>query len=177
MLLIHNISIMMWILYIDRQQYWKWTLNAGATAHVTRTVFENSHKWQTWQSLPILSFMWGALIVDCFTVTLRLLLLHCICCLKLYMTLLRWLFFLCVCVCVCVCVGGGGGGGGHSSAVYLVFGAVYWSRPPRVLRRLTALLFSHLVISSRYELKQFIRVTNTCGSVIVQLLTYKYNIK
>ena len=46
-------------------------------------------------------------------------------------------------VCVCVCVGGGGGGGGgggHSSPVYLVFGVVYRSRPPRVLRRFTALL-------------------------------------
>ena len=46
-------------------------------------------------------------------------------------------FFFCVCVC-----GGGGGGGGHSSPVYLIFGAVYCSRPPRVLRRLTALLFT-----------------------------------
>ena len=36
---------------------------------------------------------------------------------------------------------GGGGGGGGGTPVYLVFGVVYWSRPPRVLRRFTALLF------------------------------------
>ena len=44
--------------------------------------------------------------------------------------------------CVCVCVWGGGGGGALISGVFsLVFGVVYWSRPPRVLRRFTALLF------------------------------------
>ena len=55
-------------------------------------------------------------------------------CLKLYMTSQRWrvfffffFFFF--------------GGGGHSSPVYLVFGVVYRSRLPRVLRRFTALLF------------------------------------
>ena len=37
--------------------------------------------------------------------------------------------------------GGGGGGGALISSVFsLVFGVVYWSRPPRVLRRFTALL-------------------------------------
>ena len=35
---------------------------------------------------------------------------------------------------------GGGGGALMSSPVYLVFGVVYWSRPPRVLRRFTAFL-------------------------------------
>ena len=40
MLAIQNISIMMWILYIDRKQYWKWTINSGANAHDKRTVSE-----------------------------------------------------------------------------------------------------------------------------------------
>ena len=51
MLSIHNISIMMWILYIDKQQYWKCdqTINSGINAHGKRTVSETGHKWQTWQ--------------------------------------------------------------------------------------------------------------------------------
>ena len=63
-------------------------------------------------------------------------------CLKLYMTSQRWRVF-CVFFLVFVFVGGGeGGGGGLISSVFsLVFGFVYWSRPPRVLRRFTALLF------------------------------------
>ena len=58
-------------------------------------------------------------------------------CLKLYMTSQRWrvfffffFFFF------------GGGGALISSVFSLVFGVVYWSRPPRVLRRFTALLLS-----------------------------------
>ena len=42
MLLIHYVSIMMWIFYIDGQQYWKcdWTMNVGANlnAHGKQTV-------------------------------------------------------------------------------------------------------------------------------------------
>ena len=49
MLSIHNISIIMWILYIDKQQYWKcdWTINSGENAHGKRTVSVNGPKWQT----------------------------------------------------------------------------------------------------------------------------------
>ena len=89
-------------------------------------------------------------------------------CLKLYMTSQRWRGFLLLFFGgwgwwgvggwwgggggwgglgwgVGVGVGGGGGGWGGggaliSSVFSLVFGVVYWSRPPRVLRRFTALL-------------------------------------
>ena len=58
MLSIHYVSIMMWIFFIDWQQYWKcdWTMNIGANrnAHGKRTgaheqYQQNSRKWKTWQ--------------------------------------------------------------------------------------------------------------------------------
>ena len=132
MLAIRNISIMMWILYIDRKQYWKWTINSGANAHVKQTVSENSDRLDSWASSDIGEEMsqfsshspYSVSGVSCFTVW-QFLLLH------VFVVFETWhrndedL----------------GGGGGHSSPVYLVFGVVYWSRPPRVLRRFTALLF------------------------------------
>ena len=58
MLLIHYVSVMMWIFCMDWQQYWKygWILNIGANAHGKRTVStkQPQRKWQTWQS----SFQW-----------------------------------------------------------------------------------------------------------------------
>ena len=152
MLAIHNISIMMWILYIDRKQYWKWTINSGANAHDKRTVSENSDKLDSWASSDIgeemgqfsshspYSVGWvdrrlfhsdSATVSQCDN----------FCCymyLKLYMTSQRWrgfffffFFFF---------WGGGGGGSLISSVFSLIFGVVYWSRQPRVLRRFTALL-------------------------------------
>ena len=53
MLAKHNISIIMWILYIDRKQYWKWTTNSGANAHVKGTVSENSDRLDSWASSDI----------------------------------------------------------------------------------------------------------------------------
>ena len=58
MLLIHYISIMMQIFYIDWQQHWECvrTMNIGANAHGEQTVStkpENSHKWQTWPPLTV----------------------------------------------------------------------------------------------------------------------------
>ena len=58
MLLIHYVSVMMWIFCMDWQQYWKygWILNIGANAHGKRTVStkQPQRKWQTWQS----GFQW-----------------------------------------------------------------------------------------------------------------------
>ena len=57
MLSTHYVSIMMWIFYIDRQQYWKcdWTINIGATwnAHGKRTALTKqptSERLDIWAS-------------------------------------------------------------------------------------------------------------------------------
>ena len=63
-------------------------------------------------------------------------------CLKLYMTSQWWRGFFLFFFLFFFFWGGGGGGGALISGVFsLVFGVVYWSRPTRVLRRFTALLF------------------------------------
>ena len=151
MLAIHNISIMMWIVYIDRKQYWKWTINSGANAHVKRTVSENSDRLDNWASSEIGEEMrhfqvtrhtqlvgWidhrlfhsdSATVSQCDNFCCYMYLL----CLELYMTSQRWRVFVCLVVFFFW-------GGGDSSPVYLVFGVVYWSRPPRVLQRFRALL-------------------------------------
>ena len=67
-------------------------------------------------------------------------------CLKLYMTSQRWrgFFFF-----FGFFFGGGGRGALISSVFSLVFGVVYWSRPPRVLRRFTALLLDIMSHNAR----------------------------
>ena len=151
MLAIHNISIMMWILYIDRKQYWKWTINSGANAHDKRTVSENSDRLDSWASSYIgeemsqfsshspYSVSDSATVSQCDNFCCYMYLL----CLKLYMTSQRWrvffLFFL-LFFWWWWWWGGGGGGALISSVFSLVFGVVYWSRPPRVLQRFTVLL-------------------------------------
>ena len=75
-------------------------------------------------------------------------------CLKLYMTSQRWrvfwfffffFFFL-------------GGGALISSVFSLVFGVVYWSRPPRVLRRFTALLLLHVITHNCSEMHRIVGI-------------------
>ena len=165
MLAIHNISIMMWILYIDRKQNWKWTINSGTNAHDKRTVSENSDRLDSWASSDIgeemsqfsshlpYSVGWddrrlfhndSATVSQCDNFCCYMYLL----CLKLYMISQRWrvFFFFFFFFSFFFCGGGGGGGGALISSVFsLVFGVVYWSRPPRVLRRFTALLSALLL--------------------------------
>ena len=92
---IHNISIMMWIFYIDWQQHWECdrTMNMGANAHGKRTVSTKQPQVTNLISISPLTVglpMTSERYWDCFQVTR---LFHsatifscyiCICCLKLH---------------------------------------------------------------------------------------------
>ena len=185
----------MWIFYIDKQQYWKcvWITNICVNAHSKWTVSTNpsdtydnlelpetsERSWASFQVTPHTQFCVGWLeievVVDCFTVRLfhsvTILAAACICCLKLYMTLLRWRVFG---------VGWGGGlpwfgcGWGHSASapVHLLFGDVYWTRQSRVFRHLKSLLLRYLIGTigvvndiGKSNLQIFLKF---CSSVCVQ---------
>ena len=81
----HYVSLMMWIFYINWQQYWKcdWTMNIGVNQNaqndkMTKEQYkQNRHKWQTWQlGFQTLERYWTKLITGMERV------------------------FFCVCVCV-----------------------------------------------------------------------------
>ena len=157
MLLIHYVSVMMCIFYIDWQQYWKcdWTMNIGANAHGKWTVSTKlpQHNWrQTWQSgfqwhrrgLHWASFQVNRLFHSATIFWMLHVLLHVFCYLKVTRLITRMdKEFLCVCgsgkgVRVGgVVVGMGGwvwvGGGAPSFNVFRC--CILISRLPRVFRR------------------------------------------
>ena len=143
MLSINYVSVMMWIFYIDWQQYWKcyWILNIGANAHGKRTVStkQPQHKWQTWQS----GFQWhrrDLRIEHVLVLVTRL--FQCATFLTgrpffMLRVFVFWNFTFLGCVwggyATCICFLklhffflGGGGGGGHKALMCLLFGNVYW---------------------------------------------------
>ena len=136
MLSIHYVSIMMWIFYIDWQQYWKCdlTMNIGANrnAHGKRTHKEyqqNSHRWQTWQlGFQTLERYWASfqvtrLVHSATNFSTRLI------------SKMKSFFIFLVCVCVWGWGGGGGGGGVLSSNAFTIWCFIPISRPLRVFRR------------------------------------------
>ena len=112
---------MMWIFFIDWQQYWKcdWTMNIGANrnAHGKRTVSTKQpqvKKWKTWQlGFQTLERYWAS-----FQVT------------RLFHSAItrtkRFFFFF---------FEGGGGVCVLSSNAFTIWCCILISRPPRVIRR------------------------------------------
>ena len=129
---------MIWIFYIDWQQYCKCdsTMNIGAPECTWQTNSINktttSERLDSWASR-----LWRG-------IELVFKSLHCFTLRPFFstrpITRMKSFSFLCVCVCVCVCGGGGGGGGGGgcrvvSSNAFTTWFCILISRPPRVMRR------------------------------------------
>ena len=76
MLSIHYISVMMWIFYIDRQQYWKcdWNVNIGTNAHHGKRTVSTKQPRVTDLTVGFQWYQRGIEVVckslDCFTVWL-----------------------------------------------------------------------------------------------------------